>query len=168
MAKAVEDVAQHVARPGLQRLQALAALMNALIHTGHEFDQLAFGGGEAVEVHVYRRQRQARFDMGRRAAHRVAKATRRLVEAALPARHQAEIVGQHRLVGILGQRLAPQDLGFAERATLRKADCKKVQDVGPLAVAAQGGPEQRLGAVEPPGAQILQAGLQIGIGLGLR
>ena len=168
VAEAVEGIAQHVARPGLQRLQAFAALLDSLVDIGHEFDQLALGGGEAVEVHVYRRQRQARFDMGRRAAHRVAKSPRRLVEAALPARHQAEIIGQHRLVGILGQRLAPQGFGFAERAALRQADGKEVQNVGPLAVAGQGGPEQRLGTVEPPGAQILQAGLQIGIGLGLR
>ena len=34
VAEAVEDIAQHVARAGLQRLQALAALMNALIDTG--------------------------------------------------------------------------------------------------------------------------------------
>ena len=139
-----------------------------LIDIGHEFDQLALGGGEAAEIHIDGGQRQARFDMGRRAAHGVAKAPRRLVEAALPARHQAEIVGQHRLVGVLGQRLAPQRFGLAERAALRQADRKEVQDVGPLAVAGQGGAEQRLGTVEPTGPQILQAGLQIGIGLGLR
>ena len=119
-------------------------------------------------IHVDGGQRQPRLDMGRRAADRVAEAPRRLVEAALPARHQAEIVGQHRLVGVLGERLAPHRLGIGERAALRQADGEKVQDVGPLAVTRQGGAEQRLGAVEPAGPQILQAGLQIGIGLGLR
>jgi len=71
-------------------------------------------------------------------------------------------------LGSLASALRHIAFGFAERAALRQADCKKVQDVGPLAVAGQGGPEQRFGTVEPPGSQILQAGLQIGIGLGLR
>ena len=146
----------------------LAALLDRLVEIADEFDQLALGGGEAAEIHIDGGQRQPRFDMGRRAADRVAEAPRRLVEAALPARHQAEIVGQHRLVGVLGQRLAPHRFGVAERAALRQADGEEVQDVGPLAVARQGGAEQRLGTVEPAGAQILQAGLQIGIGLGLR
>ena len=102
-----------------------------------EFDQLALGGRIAAEIHIDGGQRQARFDMGRRAAHRVAETPGRLVEAALPARHQAEIVGQHRLVGVLGQRLAPQAFGLAQRAALRQADGEKVQNIRPLAVACQ-------------------------------
>ena len=120
-----------------------------LVDIGHELGQLALGGGEADVVHMDGGERQPRLDMGRRAADGVAEAPRRLVEAAQPARHQAEIVGQHRLVGVLGDRLAPQCLGVAERAALRQADREEVQDVGPLAVAGQGGAEQRLGTVEP-------------------
>ena len=166
---AVEHVAQHVAGPRLERLQPFAAgLLDRLVDVGHELDQLAFGGGEAAEVHVDRGQGEARLDMGRRAADRVAETPRRLVEAAEPARHQTEIVGEHRLVGILGQRLAPHRFGIAQRTALRQADREVVQDVGPLAVAAEGGAEQRLGTIEPAGAQILQAGLEIGIGLGRR
>ena len=114
-----------------------------------ELAELALGGGEAALVHMDGGERQPRLDMGRRPADGVAEAPRRLVEVAQPSRHQAEIVGEHRLVGVLGDRLAPHALGVAERAALRQAHGKEVQDVGPLAVACQGRTEQRLGTIEP-------------------
>ena len=169
MSHAVERVAQHVARPRLERLQPFAAgLLDGGVDIGDELDQLALGGGEAAHVHIDGGQRQPCLDMRRRAADRVAETPGRFVEAALPARHQAEVVGQHRLVGVLGQRLAPHCFGIGQSAALRQADREVMQDVGPLAIAAEGGTKQRLGAVEPAGAQILQAGLKIGIGLGRR
>ena len=167
VAHAIKRVAQHVARPRLQRLQAFharAAFFDRLVDVAHELAELALGGGEAALVHMDGGERQPRLDMGRRPADGVAEAPRRLVEVAQPSRHQAEIVGQHRLVGVLGDRLAPHALGVAERAALRQADGEEMQDVGPLAVARQGRAEQRLGTIEPARLQILQAGLQIGIG----
>jgi hypothetical protein len=86
-------------------------------------------------------QCQPRLDMCRRAADGVAETLRRFVELAQPACHQAEIVGQHRLVGVLGDRLAPQRLGVAERAALRRAHCQVMQDLGPVAVAGMRYPE---------------------------
>ncbi|HEX9521919.1 MAG TPA: hypothetical protein VF949_03060, partial [Reyranella sp.] len=58
----------YTARHGPRDPTALAALLDSLIDVGHEFDQFALGGGEPVEIHINRRQRQACFDMGRRAA----------------------------------------------------------------------------------------------------
>ena len=145
-------------------LSASPPLLDGAVEIADELGQLALGGGEAALVDMDGGQRQARLDMGRRAADRVAEAPGGLVEPAQPARHQAEIVGQHRLVGVLGHRLAPQGLGFVERAALRQADREEVQDVGPFAVAGERRAEMRLGTVEPAGPQILQAGLQIGIG----
>ena len=167
VAHAVERVAQHVARPRLQGLQAFrarAAFLDCLVDVAHELAELALGGGKAALVHMDGGERQPRLDMGRRPADGVAEAPRRLVEMAQPSRHQAEIVAEHRLVGVLGDRLAPHALGVAERAALRQADGKEVQDVGPLAVARQGRTEQRLGTIEPARLQILQASLQVGVG----
>ena len=166
VAHAIKRVTQHVARPRLQGLQAFharAAFFDRLVDVAHELAELALGGGETALVHMDGGERQPRLDMGRRPADGVAEAPRRLVEMAQPSRHQAEIVGEHRLVGVLGDRLAPHALGVAERATLRQADGKEVQDVGTLAVARQGRTEQRLGTIEPARLQILQAGLQIGV-----
>jgi hypothetical protein len=167
MAHAIKRVAEHVACAGLQRLQAIdacAAFFDGLVDIAHELAELALGGGEAALVHMDGGERQPGFDMGRRLADGVAEAPRRLVEVAQPSRHQAEVVAEHRLVGVLGDRLAPHALGVTKRAALRQADGEEVQDVGPLAVARQGRSEQRLGTIEPACLQILQAGLQIGVG----
>jgi hypothetical protein len=167
VAHAIKRVAEHVARACLQWLQALrarAALLDRLVDVAHELAELTLGGGKAALVHMEGGERQPCLDMRRRPADGVAEAPRRLVEVAQPSRHQAEIVGEHRLVGVLGDRLAPHALGIGERAALRQADGEEVQDVGPLAVTRQRRPEQRLGTIEPARLQILQAGLKIGIG----
>ena len=168
MAEAVKHVAQHVAAARLHRPELCpVGVLQRTVEVADHLGQLALGGGEAVLVDMDAGERQPRLDMRRRAADGVAETLGRLIELAQPARHQAEIVGQHRLVGILGDRLAPQHLGFAQRAALRQADRQVMQDLGPVAVAGMRRAEQRLGAIEPAGAQILQAGLKIGIGLDL-
>ena len=140
--------------------------MDGAIDIGHEFRQFALGGGEAAAVHMDRGQRQACLDMGGGLADRVPEPARRLVEIAEAPGGETEIVEQHRLVRILRHGLAPQRLGFLHGPALRQADGEIVQDVGTVAVPDQGALEQQLGAVVPAGAQILEAGLEVGIGLG--
>jgi hypothetical protein len=139
--------------------------MNSPIDVAHELRQFALGGGEAPGVHVDRGQRQARLDVGGGLPDRVAEAAGGLVEIAEATGGEAEIVEQHRLVRILRHGLAPQALGFLHGAALRQADGEIVKDVGAVAVADPCALEQRLGAVVPARPQILQACLEIRVGL---
>src|SRR5471030_2022386 len=116
---------------GLKPLQAgTVGLSDGAIEVGRDVGELALGGGELALVHVNGGERQACLYVFRLEADRVAEAPRGLVELAHPAHDKAEVERQHRLPGILCDRLAPQVGRVVQRAALRGADGKTVKDVG--------------------------------------
>ena len=139
-------------------------LLDRLVDVAHELAELALGGGKAALVHMDGGERQPRLDMGRRPADGVAEAL------APPRRGGPAVAPPGRDCSSASARWGPWRSPCAtvprrrQRAALRQADGEEVQDVGPLAMARQGRAEQRLGTIEPARLQILQAGLQIGVG----
>jgi len=141
-------------------------LLDSLVDIGErKFDQLALGG--ATVRGPYKPTPAARRASTEPASGRTVSRKRRAASSSGP----AGFPGQR--CGTASARWGPwpapcaTSLGIAHGAALRQQTARSA-GCRPLAMAPKGGPEQRLARSNHPARRILQAGLQIGIGLGLR